>query len=101
MHLTQRAAQRFQLVLIRRALALEQLEHLQHPFHIVEGVAEGVDDLVYLLDCALNARSCRRRWRTRSRRGMCRRGLGWFDIGVLESFAHWRCFSLELRPAFG
>ena len=102
MHLTQRAAQRFQLVLIRRALALEQLEHLQHPFHIVERVAEGVDDLVYLLDCALNARSYRRWWWSRRRRGRCPRAwLAWFDFGVLGSFAGGCLFSLELRPAFG
>jgi hypothetical protein len=54
MQLAQAAAKRFDLLLVGGLLPLGQLEGLKHGFHIVEGGAERLDDLIDFFDCLRN-----------------------------------------------
>ena len=52
--LAQAAAKRFDLLLVGSLLPLGQLEGLKDCFHIVEGGAERLDDLIDFFDCLRN-----------------------------------------------
>jgi hypothetical protein len=56
LQMPERAAEGFYFTFIRVALALKRLQRLEHFFHVFEALTQGIDDVVYLLDRALNAR---------------------------------------------
>jgi hypothetical protein len=59
LELTQAAAQRLDFLLVGILLTFSQLEHFQHVFHIIHGLAEGPDDAINFVNGLLNGRGRR------------------------------------------
>ncbi len=80
MHLAHGATEGLDFSLIRILLALEQFQHLQNLFHVIERAAQHVNYRVYLFYRFFNGRG--------------RSGLGRLDHCLGRSWFRWSCGDL-------
>ncbi len=56
MQSTERPTQRFKFPFVGVVLSFNQLQRFQHLFHVNEGVPKGANDLIHVVNGALNGR---------------------------------------------